>query len=102
MKETSGFRGERHRLGIFANGIRLRCCNFHKRFQFVERDELLEPLFEGDLLKRWLEPLFVEGLGPWFAELAAGWIGLVFSQVEPQVHAWERGMGHLYSLQLLL
>ena len=102
MKETSGFRGERHRLGIFANGIRLRCCNFHKRFQFVERAEPLELLSEGDLLTRCLEPLLVELLGSWFVEQAAGWIGLVFSQVEPQVHAWERGMGHSYSLQLLL
>ena len=102
MKETSAFRDERHRLGIFANGIRLRCCNFHKRFQFVERDELLEPLFEGDLLKRWLEPLFVEVLVPWFAEQAEGWVGSVFAQVEPEVHALERGMVHSYSLQLLL
>ena len=93
----------RHKLDIFANGIRPQCCNFHKRFQFVERAEPQEPLSEGDLLKRWwLEPLFVEVLGPWFAGQAAGWVGSVFAQVEPEVHAWERGKGHSLSLQLLL
>ena len=102
MKETSGFRGERHRLGIFANGIRPQCCNFHKRFQFAVRGEPLVLLSEDDLLEWWLEPLFVEQHGAWFAVRAVEWLGWAFALVERLVHAWERGKVHSFSLQLLL